>query len=115
MINFLNISVLNRSPIFIKPEKKRKPFSGLDPLNVRRIESLLVELNQRLGLTLIVTSHHLPSALRMAHQLVFLIDGAAVSGPPHALLASDDVRVREFLEAESAGDSSQVAAPETAS
>jgi phospholipid/cholesterol/gamma-HCH transport system ATP-binding protein len=81
-----------------------EPFSGLDPLNVRRIEALLVELNQRLGLTLIVTSHHLPSALRMAHQLVFLIDGQAVCGPPHALLASDDARVREFLEAESAGD-----------
>jgi phospholipid/cholesterol/gamma-HCH transport system ATP-binding protein len=80
-----------------------EPFSGLDPLNVRRIEKLLVELNERLGLTMIVTSHHLPSSLRMADQLVFLIDGSAVTGSPEALLASDDPRVREFLEAELAG------------
>jgi phospholipid/cholesterol/gamma-HCH transport system ATP-binding protein len=88
-----------------------EPFSGLDPLNVRRIEALLVELNRRLGLTLIVTSHHLPSSLRMADQLVFMIDGIAVCGTPAELLASDDLRVREFLEAESAGDSDLSAAP----
>jgi phospholipid/cholesterol/gamma-HCH transport system ATP-binding protein len=80
-----------------------EPFSGLDPLNVRRIEALLVELNRRLGLTLIVTSHHLPSSLRMASQLVFLIDGVALTGTPAELLASEDPRVREFLEAETAG------------
>ena len=81
-----------------------EPFSGLDPVNVRRIENLLVELNQRLGLTLLVTSHHLSSSLRMADQIVFLIDGGAVSGTPAALLASQDARVREFMEAESAGE-----------
>lgn len=80
-----------------------EPFSGLDPLNVRRIESLLVDLNQRLGLTMLVTSHHLPSSLRMADHMVFLIDGGAVVGSPAQLLASDDPRVREFLEAELAG------------
>jgi phospholipid/cholesterol/gamma-HCH transport system ATP-binding protein len=77
-----------------------EPFSGLDPLNVRRIEALLQELNERLGLTLLVTSHHLPSSLRMADQLVFLIDGGAVAGPPRDLLRSRDERIREFLEAE---------------
>ena len=77
-----------------------EPFSGLDPLNVRRIEALLMELNQRLGLTRLVTSHHLPSSLRMADQLVFLIDGGAVPGAPKELLRSRDERIREFLEAE---------------
>jgi phospholipid/cholesterol/gamma-HCH transport system ATP-binding protein len=77
-----------------------EPFSGLDPLNVRRIESLLLELNARLGLTLLVTSHHLPSSLRMADQLVFLIDGRAVAGPPKELIEHGGERVREFLEAE---------------
>jgi phospholipid/cholesterol/gamma-HCH transport system ATP-binding protein len=77
-----------------------EPFSGLDPLNVRRIERLLVELNERLGITLLVTSHHIPSSLRMADQIVFLVDGEAVSGSPEQLLAGGDKRVREFLEAE---------------
>jgi phospholipid/cholesterol/gamma-HCH transport system ATP-binding protein len=80
-----------------------EPFSGLDPINVRRIEALLVDLNRHLGLTLIVTSHHIASSLRMADRLVFMVDGIAISGRPGELLASDDKRVVEFLEAESDG------------
>lgn len=81
-----------------------EPFSGLDPINVRRIEKLLVGLNASLGITMVVTSHHIPSSLRMADQIAFLIDGEAVCGTPEALLSSADKRVREFLEAEHAAD-----------
>jgi phospholipid/cholesterol/gamma-HCH transport system ATP-binding protein len=77
-----------------------EPFSGLDPINVRRIEALLTELNHRLGVTMIVTSHHLASSLRMADRLVFMVGGHAISGAPEDLLRSDDRRVVQFLEAE---------------
>jgi len=77
-----------------------EPFSGLDPVNVRRIEALLVELNQRLGLTMLVTSHHLESTLRMAGRIVFLTGGAAVTGTPQEILASDHPEIVEFLDAE---------------
>jgi phospholipid/cholesterol/gamma-HCH transport system ATP-binding protein len=77
-----------------------EPFSGLDPVNVRRIERLLTELSRKLGLTLIVTSHHIPSSLRMADRIVFLVDGEAISGTPDELRASRDKRVIGFLEAE---------------
>lgn len=77
-----------------------EPFSGLDPLNVRRIEALLTRLNERLGLTLIVASHHVNSAFRMAHQLVFLLEGAAICGTPQELEASGDPRVEQFFAAE---------------
>jgi len=79
-----------------------EPFSGLDPLNVRRIENLMVELNRRLGITLVVTSHHLVSSLRMADRIAFLVDGNAVMGTPEQLLRSDDQRIVEFLAAEGA-------------
>jgi phospholipid/cholesterol/gamma-HCH transport system ATP-binding protein len=78
-----------------------EPFSGLDPINVRRIEGLLCDLNRHLSLTLIVTSHHMASALRMANRLVFMVDGGAISGPTSDLLASGDKRVVEFLNADS--------------
>jgi phospholipid/cholesterol/gamma-HCH transport system ATP-binding protein len=78
-----------------------EPFSGLDPINVRRIESLLVDLNRRLGLTMIITSHHLASALRMADRIVFLVGGRSISGTPDELLRSSDERVVEFLRADS--------------
>lgn len=78
-----------------------EPFSGLDPVNVRRIESLLTELRERLvGITLIVTSHHLASTLRMADRLVFMAGGEAISGTPEELMAGDDPRFAAFLEAE---------------
>jgi len=66
-----------------------EPFSGLDPINVRRIEALLVDLNRRLGLTMIITSHHLASSLRMADRIVFLVDGRAIAGTPQDLLHSN--------------------------
>lgn len=78
-----------------------EPFSGLDPINVRRIETLLIDLNRHLDLTLIVTSHHMASSLRMADRLVFMVDGIAIAGMPADLLKSEDQRIVEFLNAES--------------
>ena len=76
-----------------------EPFSGLDPVNVRRIEGLLVDLNRRLGITMIVTSHHVGSTLRMADRIVYLEDGTATSGTPDSI--GSDPRVAAFLAAES--------------
>jgi phospholipid/cholesterol/gamma-HCH transport system ATP-binding protein len=74
-----------------------EPFSGLDPLNVTRIEELLVRLNSELGLTVVVTSHHMASSLRMADQMILLRDGDCVAGSPEVLAGGDDEGVIEFL------------------
>ncbi|MFK7898039.1 MAG: ABC transporter ATP-binding protein [Myxococcota bacterium] len=74
-----------------------EPFSGLDPLNVTRIEDLLVDLNKKLGLTIVVTSHHMASSLRMADQMILLRDGGCVTGTPEELASSSDTGVTEFL------------------
>ncbi len=74
-----------------------EPFSGLDPLNVTRIEDLLVRLNRDLGLTVVVTSHHMASSLRMADQMILLRDNCCVSGTPEELAGSDDEGITEFL------------------
>jgi phospholipid/cholesterol/gamma-HCH transport system ATP-binding protein len=79
-----------------------EPFSGLDPITVHRIEALLVELNRSLGMTLLIASHHIASTLRMADQLLLLLDRQGLSGPPAELLASGDPRVREFLDEDTA-------------
>jgi phospholipid/cholesterol/gamma-HCH transport system ATP-binding protein len=74
-----------------------EPFSGLDPLNVTRIEDLLVRLNKELGLTVVVTSHHMASSLRMADQMILMRDRICVSGTPEELAGGDDEGVIEFL------------------
>jgi len=80
-----------------------EPFSGLDPPNVRRIESLLVSLNKSRGLTMIVTSHHVSSARRMSDQIVLLVDGIAIAGTPMELAVHRDKRVTDFLNVDARG------------
>jgi phospholipid/cholesterol/gamma-HCH transport system ATP-binding protein len=75
-----------------------EPFSGLDPVSVRRIEELLVGLNQDRGMTILLTSHHVPSTQRMADHVVFLIDGGAVIGTPEELMEHSDERISSFWE-----------------
>lgn len=74
-----------------------EPFSGLDPLNVSRIEDLLMQLNRELGLTIVITSHHMASSLRMADQMILLRDHTCVAGTPEELAGGDDAHVIEFL------------------
>jgi len=74
-----------------------EPFSGLDPLNVTRIEDLLMQLNRDLGLTIVITSHHMASSLRMADQMILLRDHTCIAGTPEELAGGDDEGVIEFL------------------
>ncbi|MGH0036763.1 MAG: ABC transporter ATP-binding protein [Myxococcota bacterium] len=91
-----------------------EPFSGLDPPNVERIEGLLRRLNRERGLTVIVTSHHMASSLRMSDQIVLLRDGRALSGHPRELASSGDDRISEFLGADGRAYLSSLDAAETA-
>jgi phospholipid/cholesterol/gamma-HCH transport system ATP-binding protein len=74
-----------------------EPFSGLDPISVKRIEALLHRINEKLRITMLVSSHHIPSTVRMADQVVLLWDGHARIGTPEELRTSDDPRIAEFF------------------
>jgi phospholipid/cholesterol/gamma-HCH transport system ATP-binding protein len=76
-----------------------EPFSGLDPPTVRRVEELLVSVNQRFGATLIVTSHHPQSTLRIGDHLVLIDEGVAVEGAPRELARRDERAAEFFLDA----------------
>ncbi len=80
-----------------------EPFSGLDPLAVRLIEHLLVEVNRTKGLTMILTNHHIGSTVRMADEIVFLVDGLAVTGSVKEIKESIDPRIQGFLQAAGTG------------
>ncbi len=87
-----------------------EPFSGLDPPNVERIEALFRELCRTRGLTLIVTSHHMATSLRMSDQIVLLRHGRAVTGSPASLATSGDPEIAAFLGTDGAMLARQVAA-----
>jgi phospholipid/cholesterol/gamma-HCH transport system ATP-binding protein len=77
-----------------------EPFSGLDPISVKRIEALLHGINQRLAITMLISSHHIPSTMRLADQVVLLLRGGAVVGPPSELQTSPDPLVSGFFNEE---------------
>lgn len=74
-----------------------EPFSGLDPLSVRRIEQLLLHTNRARAITTVVVSHDVASTLRMADHVVLLQEGQAVCGTPGDLVHNPDPRVRAFF------------------
>jgi len=74
-----------------------EPFSGLDPPTVRKVEELLQAVNERTGATVVITSHHPLSTMRIADHLVMIGEGRAVEGPPQALVR-EDARVADFFE-----------------
>ena len=74
-----------------------EPFSGLDPVSVKRIEALLDGVNDQLHITMLVSSHHIPSTMRMADQVVLLLENQTVVGAPADLRRSPDPLIRGFL------------------
>lgn len=83
-----------RKPVILLCDE---PFSGLDPVSVKTIAALLVHLNRRLGITMVVVSHHIASTMRMADRVILLLPHAKVEGTPDELRRSTDPRVGGFL------------------
>ncbi len=88
--------------LLMKPEVLLcdEPFSGLDPISVKRIEALLRRINQQMGVTVLISSHHIPSTLRMADQVVLLHEQRAVIGAPNDLRNDPDPNIAEFFNEE---------------
>lgn len=77
-----------------------EPTSGLDPVTARTIDRLIVRLREERGVTSIVVTHDLQSALRMADRILLLKNGrAAFCGTPGEFIASESAEVREFVAA----------------
>ncbi len=74
-----------------------EPFSGLDPVSVKRIEVLLRDMNEQRNMTLLVSSHHIPSTLRLADKVVLLHEERVVTGTPAELRHSSDPQVSAFF------------------
>ena len=77
-----------------------EPSAGLDPPTTRRIDELILELRESLGVTIVVVTHELSSIFRIATNGI-LIDAASRSiiarGHPFEMRRAPDLRVRDFL------------------
>ena len=91
-----------------------EPLTGLDPIASGVIMNLVSELNDNLGLTSIIVTHHVHETLPIADFAVVIANGRIVfSGTPAELQASDDPLVGQFLRGEPDGPIAFDTAPRT--
>jgi len=81
-----------------------EPTTGLDPVSARRVDRLIRELADQLGVTAIVVSHDPPSIFGVADRVAFLYQGVVHTvATPAELRASDDPIVQQFIGGKSSG------------
>jgi phospholipid/cholesterol/gamma-HCH transport system ATP-binding protein len=81
-----------------------EPTTGLDPVSARRIDRLIRELADKLGVTAIVVSHDPPSIFGIADRVAFIYQGIVhVVATPAELRGSSDPIVQQFITGQSTG------------
>lgn len=78
-----------------------EPSEGLDPITLREMDRLILQVRDTLGTTMVIVSHQLSSVFRLADRIIVLdreARGIIAQGAPAELAAkSTDPRVRDFL------------------
>jgi phospholipid/cholesterol/gamma-HCH transport system ATP-binding protein len=78
-----------------------EPSAGLDPLSSRRLDELILQLRDTLGMTVVIVSHELASIFAIGTDCIFLDSESRRPigrGSPAALRdAADSEKVRRFL------------------
>ncbi len=81
-----------------------EPTTSLDPVSARRVDNLIREVSDSLGVTSVVVSHDLASIFSIADRIVMLYQGKArLIGTPEAFRASPDGVVQQFIRGEATG------------
>ena len=76
-----------------------EPTTGLDPLNVRRINGLILRLQRRLNVTSVVVTHDMDSCFTITDRIAFLYERRMDwTGTKEAALATDFPPLREFVQ-----------------
>ena len=76
-----------------------EPTTGLDPGNVEKIVELILDLKTKLGVTSIVVTHDMPSAMKLSDRIAMLHQGRiAAIGTPEEVQATHHSLIRDFIE-----------------
>jgi len=81
-----------------------EPTTGIDPIAVDKIVTLIEDLHQRLAITSVVVTHDLEVGLKLADRLAFLLGGRIIfEGDKKDLETTKDQRLIQFLKGTSGG------------
>ncbi len=75
-----------------------EPGAGLDPVSLEALDRLILNLKNKLGVSIFMVTHEVSSILRVADRIVFLDNGVvAFEGPIREALHSTQPAVNEFF------------------
>jgi phospholipid/cholesterol/gamma-HCH transport system ATP-binding protein len=76
-----------------------EPSAGLDPIVAADLDELILLLKQAFQVTIIVVTHELPSAFRIADRIAMLYKGTFLSvGTTDEIRKSENPRIKQFLD-----------------
>ena len=76
-----------------------EPTANLDPANIAIIEQIAADLNRKFGTTLVLVTHNIFQAKRLAHRVAFLLEGQLIEigSNPGFLNSPEDARTIAFV------------------
>jgi tungstate transport system ATP-binding protein len=79
-----------------------EPTANLDPYNVGLIESIIRQENEERGTTIVLVTHNIFQARRLAHRVAFLLDGRLIEVAPTSTFFEQpsDPRTAAFVKGE---------------
>ncbi|MCZ6601616.1 MAG: ATP-binding cassette domain-containing protein [Planctomycetota bacterium] len=81
-----------------------EPSAGLDPVMVAVIDTLVMDLRDKIKVTSLVVTHEMTSAFRIADHMVMLHEGRVLSsGSPDEVKQSDNGILQQFIKGEADG------------
>ncbi|MCM8831685.1 MAG: ABC transporter ATP-binding protein [Candidatus Omnitrophica bacterium] len=81
-----------------------EPTTGIDPIAVDKVISLIDDLHKRLAITSLIVTHDLEVGLKLADRLAFLLGGKIIfQGDKENLAQTQDARVQQFIHGSSSG------------
>ena len=75
-----------------------EPTTGIDPIMADAINSLIIDLHNKLKITSIVVTHDMTSAYKIADRIAMLYQGVIIGiGSPGEIKATPDPIIRQFI------------------
>ncbi len=75
-----------------------EPTTGLDPTNTEKINELIADMDEKLGVSSVVVTHDMRSAFKISDRIALLYQGKiAFVGTPGEIESSDLPLVRQFI------------------
>ena len=81
-----------------------EPTTGLDPIMAGTINQLIVQMRERLGVTVLCITHDIGAAFQIADRIAMLYRGHVIAyGEPDEIRCWDDPVVQQFIQAQAHG------------